>query len=95
MFIRQFLSLDKKKSAPYTKLIFWGLSSVGRAIAWHAIGQGFDSPRLHHFFLKFPPSACGLTQEFGLELRKIFEKRGFRKLFTFIKGIKPHLRLGG
>ncbi len=24
-----------------------GLSSVGRALAWHARGQGFDSPRLH------------------------------------------------
>ncbi len=27
----------------------WGISSVGRAIAWHAIGQGFESPILHHF----------------------------------------------
>ena len=27
-----------------------GRSSVGRALAWHARGQGFDSPRLHHLF---------------------------------------------
>jgi hypothetical protein len=25
----------------------WGLSSAGRALAWHARGQGFESPRLH------------------------------------------------
>ena len=26
-----------------------GISSVGRALAWHARGQEFDSPMLHHF----------------------------------------------
>ena len=26
----------------------WGCSSVGRAPALHAGGQGFDSPQLHH-----------------------------------------------
>ena len=25
----------------------WGRSSAGRALAWHARGQGFDPPRLH------------------------------------------------
>jgi hypothetical protein len=25
-----------------------GISSVGRALAWHARGQEFDSPMLHH-----------------------------------------------
>ena len=25
----------------------WGLSSVGRALAWHARGQRFESARLH------------------------------------------------
>lgn len=25
----------------------WGCSSIGRALAWHARGQGFDSPHLH------------------------------------------------
>tara|TARA_B100000524_G_scaffold213340_1_gene111829 strand:+ start:382 stop:486 length:105 start_codon:yes stop_codon:yes gene_type:complete len=25
----------------------WGCSSVGRALAWHARGQGFKSPQLH------------------------------------------------
>jgi hypothetical protein len=24
-----------------------GFSSVGRALAWHARGQGFESPKLH------------------------------------------------
>ncbi len=27
----------------------WGRSSVGRAPQWHCGGQGFESPRLHHF----------------------------------------------
>jgi ferredoxin len=27
----------------------WGCSSVGRARAWHARGQGFDHPQLHSF----------------------------------------------
>ena len=29
--------------------VSWGHSSVGRALAWHARGQGFDPPWLHHF----------------------------------------------
>ena len=28
----------------------WGCSSIGRAIAWQAIGRGFESPQLHHQF---------------------------------------------
>ena len=30
----------------------WGCSSVGRAPASHAGGQGFNSPHLHHLTLK-------------------------------------------
>ena len=30
---------------------FWGCSSVGRALAWHARGQGFNSPQLHQMSL--------------------------------------------
>ena len=30
----------------------WGLSSAGRAPAWHAGGQRFDPARLHHFHAK-------------------------------------------
>ncbi len=30
-------------------LVFWGISSAGRAPALHAGGQGFESPILHHF----------------------------------------------
>src|ERR1700722_11026729 len=29
----------------------WGSSSVGRALAWHARRQGFDSPHLHEMRL--------------------------------------------
>ena len=29
----------------------WGCSSAGRALAWHARGQGFESPQLHHLGL--------------------------------------------
>ena len=25
----------------------WGISSAGRALAWHARGQEFESPMLH------------------------------------------------
>jgi hypothetical protein len=31
----------------------WGRSSYGRALASHARGTGFDSPRLHFLFLQF------------------------------------------
>jgi hypothetical protein len=36
------------------RLVAWcwqprGFSSVGRALAWHARGQGFESPKLHVF----------------------------------------------
>jgi hypothetical protein len=27
-----------------------GCSSAGRALAWHARGQEFDPPQLHHFY---------------------------------------------
>ena len=33
--------------------LFRGISSVGRALAWHARGQGFDSPILH--FPRYKP----------------------------------------
>lgn len=26
----------------------WGYSSIGRALAWHARGQGFNSPYLQY-----------------------------------------------
>ena len=43
-----------------------GLSSAGRALAWHARGQGFDPPRLHHFpkftfVLSWPGKAFGFN----------------------------------
>ena len=27
--------------------LFWGVSSVGRALEWHSRGQGFEPPILH------------------------------------------------
>ena len=30
------------------RAVLWGRSSAGRAPAWHAGGQGFEPPRLHH-----------------------------------------------
>ena len=48
-----------RRAAPATERTLksgqvWGLSSVGRALAWHARGQGFDSPRLHQISKKSP-----------------------------------------
>jgi hypothetical protein len=38
--------------SPTLKLRFsWGCSSAGRALAWHARGQGFDPPQLHQNFV--------------------------------------------
>lgn len=36
-------------SIPVGRTRQWGCSSVGRALAWHARGHGFDSRLLHHF----------------------------------------------
>ena len=33
-------------------VLFWGCSSVGRALEWHSRGQGFDSPQLHQLMKK-------------------------------------------
>ncbi len=38
--------------------LFWGYSSAGRALAWHARGQRFDSAYLHQEFKS--PSSRGL-----------------------------------
>ena len=41
----------------------WGFSSAGRALAWHARGQRFDSAKLHH---KTPALVAGfLLVRFG------------------------------
>ena len=32
----------------YYLLFSWGCGSVGRALASHVRGQGFESPHLHH-----------------------------------------------
>ena len=41
----------------------WGYSSVGRALASHVRGQGFDSPYLHHSAL---PLVSGRALLFAL-----------------------------
>ena len=42
------LPLDLAKAgACYNGRRAWGHSSAGRALAWHAIGRGFESPWLH------------------------------------------------
>ena len=39
----------------------WGLSSAGRAPAWHAGGQRFDPARLHQFFIFQPSNGYDLS----------------------------------
>ena len=44
-------------------LLLRGLSSVGRALAWHARGRGFESHRLHLLYiiiLKYMPFLADL-----------------------------------
>ena len=41
------IHIFNKDSREFYNLIIWGCSSVGRALAWHARGQGFKSPQLH------------------------------------------------
>ena len=36
----------------WQKHVIWGHSSAGRALAWHARGQEFDPPCLHHIDVK-------------------------------------------
>jgi hypothetical protein len=40
-------SLYKPRVAHYNAPSFWGYSSAGRALAWHARGQRFDPAYLH------------------------------------------------
>ena len=40
-----------KLTDSYSRRMIWGHSSVGRAPAWHAGGQGFKSPWLHQEIL--------------------------------------------
>lgn len=64
-----------RRAAPETERALksgqvWGLSSVGRALAWHARGQGFDSPRLHQIFIHekhqiVQPQSAGLSPPCG------------------------------
>ena len=41
------LQLSRDDNELLWPAIFWGCSSVGRAVALQAIGQEFDSPQLH------------------------------------------------
>ena len=42
------LILTHLSTEAFSDTSFGGISSVGRALAWHARGQEFDSPMLHH-----------------------------------------------
>jgi hypothetical protein len=44
------LGLERISQAVYENAKCRGRSSVGRALRSQRRGQGFDSPRLHHFF---------------------------------------------
>ena len=57
--LRQSNSQQKTPSKRFASWILWGISSAGRALAWHARGQRFDPAILHHtvrtrtrFFMK-------------------------------------------
>ena len=42
-----FLGVDKKNNYFCPPTFLWGISSVGRALAWHARGQRFEPAILH------------------------------------------------
>ena len=44
----------------------WGVSSVGRAMPSHGIGQGFESPILHHLNQAFVPYQINKSDHFIL-----------------------------
>ena len=59
-----------------------GHSSVGRALAWHARGQGFDSPWLHHICLRDAarqPIARVPVQGFAFHLHHIYLRDAARQ----------------
>lgn len=56
----------------------WGISSAGRALAWHARGQEFDPPYLHH-------------KEY--DNHAVYEPRGYF-YWRRIGMIKPPVQLG-
>ena len=45
--LRQLNSQQKTPSKRFASWILWGISSAGRALAWHARGQRFDPAILH------------------------------------------------
>ena len=47
------VSFDTTKTGFTPRLRFWGHSSAGRAPAWHAGGQEFESPWLHWILTKW------------------------------------------
>ena len=46
--LRQSNSQQKTPSKRFASWILWGISSAGRALAWHARGHRFDPGILHH-----------------------------------------------
>ena len=48
---KDLIDAKKKRSQCFVKVSLWGHSSAGRAPAWHAGGQRFESAWLHQNFL--------------------------------------------
>ena len=76
-----------------------GISSVGRALAWHARGQEFESPILHRPRGRQSSSDGGSTPP--ISIQRIFDhrdihKRVFCRANVFlIMGVKGFRRAGG
>ncbi len=50
------------------------IAQLARALAWHARGQGFDSPYLHHYPLNPLPERISLFKSLGRQELAIFFK---------------------
>ena len=68
----------------YNSFRTWGYSSVGRALASHVRGQGFDSPYLHH--LPKDPN----IRVFSFRLGQMVEIRGVHPDDAFLASVSVH-----
>jgi hypothetical protein len=68
--------------------ILRGHSSVGRALAWHARGRGFESHWLHSHIFEFEEFLRALQEIFGF-YHKVAEHRIFN---PYVTGLKAYQR---
>lgn len=54
---------------------YWGISSVGRVLAWHARCQRFKSAMLHFAAIIVDSTLCNLKFEFGVVARLCFKNQ--------------------